>query len=196
MSSSPSAVFTPDLVGLTGPMGSGKGEVLALLVAWGYQAISLSDIVRERVRELGRPIDRSEMQDIGNSLRATGGAGVLGCRVRERIEQQGGRWVIDGIRNPAEVEELRQLPGFFLIAVTAPVELLVERMLARGRDTDRAGEGELRRRLAREWGEGEPPEGQQVGRCVALADAVLLNEGALADLPAAVRRVLDAFPRR
>jgi len=194
----PAAPPIPGLchVGLTGPMGSGKGEVVALLVARGFAPISLSDIVRERVRELGRPIDRSQMQDIGNSLRTEGGAGVLGRRVRERIEASGGRFVIDGIRNPVEVEELRRLPGFFLIAVTAPTELLIARMLSRGRDTDRAAEGELRRRLAREWGEGEPEGGQRVGACVALADATLVNDGPLEDLPAVLDRVLAGLASR
>jgi dephospho-CoA kinase len=177
-------------VGLTGPMGGGKGEVVALLQQLGFTPISLSDIVRERVRELGRPVDRYEMQDIGNSLRREGGSGVLGLRVRQRIERQGGRWVIDGIRNPAEVSELRRLPGFLLVAVTAPTATLVERMLARGRDTDRADEAELRRRLAREWGEGEPEGGQQVGPCVALADETLVNDGSLAQLQAAAAQLL------
>ncbi|MFC2155923.1 hypothetical protein ACFLRB_05490 [Acidobacteriota bacterium] len=59
-------------------MVSGKGEVAEFLKKKGYRYISLSDIVREEVARLSREVTRTEMQDIGNRLRNSGGAGVLG----------------------------------------------------------------------------------------------------------------------
>src|SRR5208337_4820839 len=44
--------------------------------------------------------------------------------------------VIDSIRNPAEVEELKKRHGFFLVHVTAKQEVRFERMKARGREGD------------------------------------------------------------
>jgi dephospho-CoA kinase len=178
-------------IGLTGRMGSGKGEVVRLLEAHGFRYASLSDMVRAEAARLGRPVSRAEMQDIGNRLRREGGAGVLGRRVRGMIEASPvARWVIDGVRNPAEVEELRQLDGFVLLAVEADVEVILQRMQQRGRDTDRASDDELRQRLAREWGENEPEGGQRVGACMQRSDHTLPNNGPLEELATAVERLL------
>lgn len=179
-------------LGLTGRMASGKGEVVRILQEKGFRIISLSDIVREEAQKCGRELTRSEMQDLGNRLRREGGAGVLGRRVREKIcAETTLHWVIDGIRNPAEVRELRDLPGFLLLAVDATLETILERMQSRGRSTDVADPAELRRRLDREWGIGEPEGGQQVGPCMALADLRLDNNGGLDELQAQIEALLE-----
>jgi len=178
-------------LGLTGRMGSGKGEVVEILKGAGFHCISLSDIVREEVARLGKPVDRAGMQDIGNRLRCSEGAGVLALRVRERIAgSTSEKWVIDGIRNPAEIFQLKQLGAFFLLAIDADMETILQRLKNRQRDTDRVDESELRQRLAREWGQGEPAAGQQVGKCMRLADYTVDNNKSLADLQIEVLRVL------
>ncbi len=181
-------------IGLTGRMGSGKGEVVRLLERRGFRYASLSDIVRAEAARSGGGTRRDDMQDVGNRLRAEGGAGVLGRRVREAIQADPWpRWVIDGIRNPAEVLELRRLDAFRLVAVECAVETILERMRRRGRATDAVSESELRAALEREWGRGEPAGGQQVGPTVAMADFTIDNNGALARLEAQVDQVLAAL---
>ncbi|MBN1197624.1 MAG: AAA family ATPase [Candidatus Aminicenantes bacterium] len=182
-------------IGLTGRMGSGKGEVVRLLQAEGFHYISLSDMVRAEARRLGRPVNRREMQDIGNRLRREGGGGVLGRKVAAHIRQQADttRWVIDGIRNPAEVEALRDLPAFFLLGVDAPLSQIMRRLLSRARETDRMTEAELRARLEREWGDNEPPDGQRVGDCMRVADFVLVNDRDLETLKQRLRLWLNTL---
>lgn len=181
-------------VGLTGRMGSGKGEVVRLLERRGFRPISLSDIVRAEAARGGGGARRGAMQDIGNRLRAEGGAGVLGRRVREAIQADPRpRWVIDGIRNPAEVLELRRLETFRLVAVECGVDTILERMRRRGRATDTVSEAELRAALEREWGRGEPRDGQQVGPTMAMADFRIDNNGPLAGLEAQLDEVLAAI---
>ncbi len=181
-------------IGLTGRMGSGKGEVARLLERRGFRYASLSDIVRAEAARSGGGTRRDDMQDIGNRLRAEGGAGVLARRVREAIEADPWpRWVIDGIRNPAEVLELRQMESFRLVAVACALETILERMRRRGRATDAVSEAELRVALEREWGRGEPAGGQQVGPTMAMADFTIDNNGALAGLESRVDEVLAAL---
>ncbi|MDY0296139.1 MAG: AAA family ATPase [Acidobacteriota bacterium] len=184
-------------IGLTGRMGSGKGEVVRSLVEKGFHYISLSDMVREEARRLGLkpPIDRSAMQDIGNRMRREGGGGVLGKRVADHIRNhaQIERWVIDGIRNPAEVAALRELPAFFLLGIEAPLDLVLSRLLSRARDTDRLTETELRIRLEREWGQNEPADGQRVGDCMRIADSVIRNDSDLDCLEKRLRQWLDSI---
>jgi len=178
-------------IGLTGRMASGKGEAVRILKNKGLRYISLSDIVRREAARSQTGLDRNQMQDLGNRLRAEGGAGVLGRMVREMIETAAtGPWVIDGIRNPAEVMELRKMARFFLIGIESDLETIVARMKKRGRSTDAVSEAELRAALAREWGCGEPEGGQQVGPTMAVADFIVVNNGSLPQLAAGLDAVL------
>jgi dephospho-CoA kinase len=178
-------------------MASGKGEVVKLLEEKGYHYISLSDFVREEARREGKPVNREHMQNIGNRLRQTGGAGVLGRMVKDRILASDiFRWVIDGIRNPAEVQELKQMEGFRLLGVEADITVILQRMKERNRDTDRMSEEDLRKRLDREWGIGEPENGQQVGPCMKLADFKILNNSSLDELSRHIEKILNDLERQ
>jgi dephospho-CoA kinase len=178
-------------IGLTGRMASGKGEAIRIFKDYGFQYISLSDIVRREAAKLGPALNRGQMQDLGNRLRREGGAGILGKMVRERIEvARPSSWVIDGIRNPAEVAELKKMERFVLVGIESSVETILARMKRRGRATDTVGEAELRAALAREWGIGEPEGGQQVGPTMAMADFTIANEGPLSELKIALDAVL------
>ncbi len=184
-------------IGLTGRMASGKGEVAEFLKKKGYRYISLSDIVREEVVRLGRKVTRAEMQDIGNSLRKYGGAGVLGTRVREKIEASAReKWVIDGIRNPAEVYELKKLESFNLIGIDTGIDIIISRIKSRNRDTDKATDSELKKRLDREWGIEEPEDGQQVGKCMKIADFFIYNDRSLPELRVEILKILTVINER
>lgn len=164
------------LIGLTGPMASGKTTVLDVLQKLGYKYVTLSDMVREEAQRLGIKEERENLMNIGQSLRQKHGAGVLASRALEKTKSAGGnQWVIDGIRNPAEVEELKKEPGFILIANTAPEDMIINRIRSRNRSDDTFDELSIRRKLRREMGEGEPPDGQQVGKCIGMADFVFEN---------------------
>ena len=179
-------------IGLTGRMASGKGEAVRILNGYGFHYISLSDIVRAEAAKFDPRVSRSQMQDIGNRLRREGGAGVLGRMVCEQImAADEKRWVIDGIRNPAEVLELKKISGFFLVGIASDVPTILARMKQRGRMTDVVAEKELRASLEREWGDGEPEGGQQVGRTLAIADFTITNNGTLAELKTRLDEILS-----
>ncbi|MDO8469173.1 MAG: deaminase [Candidatus Peribacter sp.] len=175
----------PQVIGLTGYMGSGKGELVKLLQKRGFTYISLSDAVRAEATKRGLEHSREHLQQVGNQLREEHGAGVLGKKIRETVEQEGERrWVIDGIRNPGEWEELKHLPDFEMIGVTASPDMIVERITRRNREGAPLSREEVLAKLNKERGIGEPPEGQQVQRCLDQADFLIVNEGTLQDLDA------------
>jgi len=182
-------------VGLTGLMASGKGEAARLMRDRGYAYISLSDVVREHALagltpEAGK-ITRSDLQDTGDRLRRESGAGVLADKVCVKIRSiLPGRWVIDGIRNPAEVERLRTLHPFHLIAIIAPRNAVLRRLRERNRGTDHLPDCELEKMVDREWGDKETSEGQQVGLCIAMADHRVKNDGTLEGFRQRMRKIL------
>jgi dephospho-CoA kinase len=148
--------------------------------------------VRSEAARVDPRVNRRQMQDIGNRLRREGGAGVLGRMVCERVSAaEEKRWVIDGIRNPAEVRELKKMGGFFLLGIESDIKNILARLKRRGRATDMAAEEELLAGLEREWGNGEPEGGQQVGPTMAMADLTLANNGTLDDLKTRLDEVLD-----
>ena len=179
-------------IGLTGRMASGKGEAIRILIQYGFHEISLSDIVRDESRKAGKEITRSQMQDIGDRLRRIGGAGVLGRMIREKIESSPITcWVVDGIRNPAEIGELKKLKCFYLVGIEADIPVILERLRKRGRATDRVKTDELLKALEREWGVGESADGQQVGACMALSDILIVNNSSIQAFEKKIKNVLN-----
>lgn len=184
------------IIGLTGPMGSGKTTVVNVLEKLGFKLVTLSDMVREEARRLDVKEERENLMNIGQSLRQKFGAGVLAARALEKVKSAGGdKWLIDGIRNPAEIVALREESGFILLANTAPEDLIIERIKARKRSDDTFDELSIRRKLRREWGEGEPPDGQQVGKCVEMADHVFENTMAIDQVEEAFMKLYNQINR-
>jgi len=182
------------IIGLTGQMGCGKGEIVNILTGKGFKHITLSSMIREEARKRGLKEEREVLMEIGNEMRSIEGAGVLARRVVDKINEDGSEnWVIDGIRNPAEIEELRKKDDVHIVGVVAQREILVQRIIDRARGDDAPSQSEIERKLDREWGLNEPEDGQQVGKCMAEIDAAIKNEGSLKDLNEFVERLLTVL---
>ena len=183
------------IIGLTGPMASGKSTVVNALRNQGFKYVTLSDILREECARQGKEITRDNLMAAGQKLREQFGAGVLAARALEKTNESS-NWTIDGIRNPAEIEELRKRPDFVLIANTAPEDLIVERILTRERSDDTPDETTIRQKLRREMGEGEPPEGQQVQKCIEMADYTFENTMPINEVGAAFMKLYKTLRTR
>ncbi|MBT3864437.1 AAA family ATPase [Candidatus Peregrinibacteria bacterium] len=176
-------------VALTGYMGTGKGAIAKKLETLGYRYISLSDMIREEADKRGVEHSRGNLQDIGNELRNTHGPGVFGLRVREKIEgEEGalfgtGKWIIDGVRNPSEATEIKRIPNSKLLAVTASLPTITERIRSRKRPgEENITKEEVFERLKKESGVGEDETGQQVQKCLDVSEFLIINEGSLEEL--------------
>ncbi len=164
-------------------MGAGKGEATRVLKDLGFDYITLSQMVREEARKQGVPEEREQLMKIGNGMRAAEGAGVLAKRALEKIaESDNKNWVVDGIRNPAEIDELKKGEKVHVLGLHADKEILIERILKRNRDSDPNDREGIIHRIEREWGKNEAEDGQQMERCMQKVDLVIENEGTLEEL--------------
>jgi dCMP deaminase len=111
---------------------------------------------------------------------------VLAQRV-EKLLPPGRNCVIDSIRHPAEVEQLRAAGNFKLLWIEAPVELRFERSRRRARPGDAATLAEFEALEARELGSSETGA-QQLLQVAELADVTLHNAGGVSDLERALER--------
>lgn len=179
------------IIGLTGTLASGKGVVSDFLKEKGFVYLSLSNEVREIAKEKKIEITRENLQNSANQLRHEKGAGVFAEIVKEKIiNQQYSKAVVDGIRNPAELEVLKKLKNFFLVAVDAPKEIRFKRMFERNRESDPKTWEDFLKVDTRDLGE-EDEKGQQVGKCMEKADFNLINDSSFDEAKAKVKELYD-----
>jgi dephospho-CoA kinase len=186
------------IVGFVGPIASGKGAAIEVFKEAGYVPSSLSDRVREEARRrvaddaLRSDFDRSDLQNIGNDLRATEGGATLAKRTWALVQGDGSLLVaIDSIRNPEEIHFLRTLPGWrLLIGITASQRRRYQNMISRARATDPKTWEEFKALEERDRGAGETALGQQVDACLALADVRIENESTLFQFQGAIREFM------
>ncbi len=168
-------------IGLTGLNAAGKGSIADLLKEMGYEYFSLSDIVREKATSLNLDHSRENLISSGNLLRKEHGPGVLAKMITEKlVKNKTSKAVVDSIRNPFEIEELRKLPGFYLIGIDAPVEIRFERSMKRGRIGYEKNLSDFIDIEKRE--NSADPAKQQLFECLKLADVIITNSGSFEDL--------------
>lgn len=178
------------IFGLSGLNGAGKGEVLRFLEERSFYALSLSDVIRERLAEQGLEETRERMIQAGTAIRAERGPGGLAEILSEKLLHDR-NYVIDSVRHPAEVEVLRRSSDHFqLIWVDAPAEVRLARMRARGRAGDARDLEELHALEKRELGS-DDPAAQQLDAVHALADVTLVNDTSLDRLREKIQSVLE-----
>lgn len=179
------------IVGLTGRNASGKGTVAAWLESQGFGYTSLSDAIRLHLTDQGVDTTRDNLIAAGRALRTEGGPGVLAEHTLRRIPP-GVDFVVDSIRNPAEVHALRARPDFLLVEVAADESARYARLDLRSRAGDAQSFEEFRRQEQAELASGDPAA-QQLVATAALADAVVDNGGDLEALHAALAGLLPIW---
>ena len=179
-------------IGLTGKNASGKGEVAKILSDMGYDCFSLSDAIREELRNENKETSRDNMINKGNELRKTFGPGVLGMKIRNLIKSKNN--VIDSIRNPIEIDELRKLDNFILFGVDAPIELRYERIKLRDRKGDVQSLEELK--IAEEKENLSESNNQQLDNCLKKADINIINDGSIISLKEKVLKIIGDFEEK
>lgn len=177
------------IIGISGPYGSGKSESVRYLAARSFYALSLSDVIRQKLQEEGQPETREKMIRTGNALREQEGDDALVRRLVARMSRDR-NYVIDSIRHPAEVNALRSLgQRFTLIWVDANPETRLERIRGRNRCGDPGSIEALECYEASEAG--ATPHGQQLDRVRELADRTIWNNGGVAALQEQIQAILQ-----
>jgi len=208
------------IIGVVGQIASGKGILVSYLTEkLGFTSFSLSSAVHREIEKKGiKKYTRQMLQDVGDEMRRREGDEVLARRVIEAIQKQTiedrkskvkknlfsifkyqppsaifyhrQSIIIDGIRNPAEIEFLRNNSNFILIGVKAIRKLRYKRLLIRGKKWDPKTYEEFLIVEKRDIGIDQNNSGQQVGKCLAYCDYVLTNNKDLKDFQRKVERLM------
>jgi len=164
------------IIGLTGTMASGKDVISDILKRKGFAYLSLSDEVREEAKARGIELTRENLQLLGNEMRKNEGNAILAQRILRKVTDPQKHYIINGIRNTSEIQELKIWPSFYLIAVDSPQQMRFQRMVTRNRPSDPKNYYDFMKSDAIDQGEGQGEEGQQTNACMKLADYHLFNE--------------------
>lgn len=173
---------TSRIIGIVGPIASGKGVLITILQKQGYHRVSLSDVIREKTQEWGMEMTRKNLQEVGDSLRKKFGNSILAEMVSSKIQKNTAeKFVVDAIRNPAEVTYLKKEFNAYIIGITAPARKRFELMQQRNKAYDPKTWEEFKIAEERDRGVGQENYGQQVEQSLAMADIIMENNGTLED---------------
>ncbi len=172
---------------VTGMPGAGKEGVVRRATEFGFSVYRMGDVVREFAEKKGVP-----PQDIGKyaSLeREMHGREVWAARVLEKMKEEGReKIVIDGCRSDFEAAVFRQHFGdsMHVLAIHSSPDTRYRRLKLRGRGDAPESRREFDERDEREldWG---------VGRVIARADHMIVNEGTVEEFWSEIDALLSAL---
>lgn len=182
------------IIGLTGKNAAGKGEVAEVLREGGFNYLSLSDLLREELKNRGLEVTRENLIRVGREMRERYGGGYLADRALQKIEVDK-NYIVDSIRNPREVEVLRRNKHFRLVHVTALPKVRFERIKARNREGDPQNLKEFKALEEREASHANP-NAQQLDATGEMADVELENNGSIDDLHIQVKELIRALAKK
>lgn len=181
------------VVGLVGPLGSGKTTVAEYLVSQGYLSLKFSQLIDKEIARRGIERTRAVQQDIGDSLRAEHGLDYIGKLLVTNInlDEKHTKFVVEGFRNPSEVSPFRELDNFILIGLNADPIVRFERLVKRKQDRDPKDWEAFQQQEARDQGIAQPAHGQNVLGSLELADFIVDTDSPIEEVYNKIIRVIE-----
>ncbi len=167
------------IISVVGHPASGKDTVADYIGTKGFTKFSSGDFIRNDMKTLGIPEDRTSMNRFVTEMRQKFGNGYPAQEIINIIE---GDTVIAGFRNTAEVKKFQDAfdGRFKIIAVVAPVDM--RHMWAKGRG--RIGDDITLEHFIKEEEveKGHHSGSHEVDKVIESADYTLFNDGTKEDL--------------
>jgi len=168
---------------LAGMPGAGKEEFVKVAQEVSFRIIRMGDVVRTEATSKGIPTDDQGVGGFAHSERQIHGYDVWARRTIPLIK--GGNTIVDGCRGKAELDVFKREfnDDVLVIAVHSSPRTRYMRLMARDRDDAPRSWTEFMQRELRELGWG-------LGKVIALADIMIVNEGTLEAFRESVKKVL------
>ncbi|MCL4324343.1 MAG: flagellar hook-basal body complex protein FliE [Candidatus Thermoplasmatota archaeon] len=157
-----------------GMPGSGKDELVNVAKSLGFHVIKMGDLVRSEAQRRKLQLNDQNLGRIANEEREKHGASIWAKRVIPLVTET--KTLIDGCRSNDELDLLRHHFGdLVLIGIHSSPETRFERLSRRARGDDSMSFEAFYERDRRELKFG-------IGNALAMADHMIVNEGAVQDL--------------
>lgn len=182
------------IIGITGTIGAGKGEVVEYLKKKGFTHFSAREFILNEVRKRGLEANRDNTTSVANDLRKAGGPGYIIESLYKMAEATEKDSVIESVRAIGEVNFLRAQENFTLLAVDADPKIRYERVIERKSALDHVTFEKFLSDEQREMLSSDPTKGS-ISDCIKLADFKLMNDGTREELYAKVEEILEKLPK-
>ncbi|MFA5312128.1 MAG: AAA family ATPase [Methanomassiliicoccales archaeon] len=168
---------------IAGMPGAGKEEFVSVALTEGYEVVRMGDVVRAEAKLQSVEVSDKGIGGFANEERKRHGSDIWAKRAVSHVKNE--RTVIDGSRGLMELDVFRkELGDVFLIAIHSGPKFRFPRLQSRNRyDAPETWE-EFKARDDRELGWG-------LGSMIAMADAMIVNEGTLEEFKSDCDRLLN-----
>jgi dephospho-CoA kinase len=174
------------IIAFAGMPFSGKSEAVEIAKELKISVFRMGDMVWEETKKQGLELNDKNVGTIANNMRKEHSMDIWAKKTIEKIKKIKNTkiLVIDGVRNPEEVETFKRKLGddFLLVAIQVSDELRHKRAMNRGRKDDSKNLTKIKERDNREisWG---------LNTVIASADIIISNEGSLEELRDKIKQV-------
>ncbi len=169
------------IIGITGSIGSGKGEVSKILANKGFEIISFGDEARKEATIRGIEPTRENLQKLGIELSKIEGEDFVLNRILSRI-QKDKDYAIEGIRYLEDLNILKKREDFILIGIISSLESRWQRVLNRDKEGDPITFDNFIKLDSIDNGSGNNTSGPDTLRCIEMADFIIVNDRSIKDI--------------
>lgn len=167
------------IIGLTGAFGCGTSFLAENFFEKeeNFTRCSLSKVLKDKYKKTYKKShsSRHDLQEFGNNLREKDPA-ILAKEVDKQIKDKSKNYVIESIRNPAEIQYFRnKYPEFILIGVFADYDVRWERV----QDSYAGSKDAFNLDEQKDKGNFEPVHGQKISDCFFESDLILSNNDSI-----------------
>lgn len=167
------------IFGLTGLMACGKGTVAKYLVEkYGAESFRFSTIVRDVLDRLYLEKSRANFQKMVPILLEGFGTDLLSkIMAQDVLKLDKNIIVVDGIRRFPDIEHLKKIPGFKLVAIEVEAKTRYQRLVARNENP-----GDAEKTWEQFLEEHQAATEIDIPKLMEAADIKINNNGSLEDL--------------
>lgn len=176
------------ILGFVGPIAAGKGTTCQYLKEkYGAEIFRFSTMLRDVLDRFYIPQSRENMQAVSSVLRQAFGDDLMAKTIAMDATKAPAEIVgIDGVRRLPDIKHLRQIPGFYLVAIVAGQKTRFERITRRGENTDD------NQKTFEDFKRDEQREAElQIAEVIHAADFTLNNDGTVEELYGQIDNILN-----
>jgi len=176
------------IIGLVGPMASGKGTIAEYLKKEKRaEILKFSTPLRDVLERLHADISRINMQNVSKALRESLGQDLLAKVIAGDVENSNEEIVVvDGIRRWDDIKYLKEKKGFILVAIDADVKIRYERLVKRGEN-----EGDSNKTYEEFLSDHEKETELTIPEIMKSADKTIDNNGDLENLYNQINKIIN-----
>jgi dephospho-CoA kinase len=171
------------IIGITGTLGAGKGTVVSYLVdKFNFHHYSVRGYLTKILTSQGIEPNRDNFTLLANKLRSDNNSPsfLIEELYREAAINKENA-IIESIRTTGEIDKLKALGEFYLLAVDGNRKLRYRRVRERNSETDEVSFEKFIEDEDREMNS-QDPNSQNIAACIARADYQIMNDGNRAEL--------------